>query len=182
MAVESDDVELGADAPDFDLPATDGDRYSLESFSEADVLVVMFICNHCPYVKAVRDRLIELGEDYADEPVAFVAINPNDAEEYPDDSFERMKEVADEYDYPFPYLRDESQEVAEAYGAVCTPDIFAYDADRKLRYRGRIDDNWKDPSEVTREDLRNAIEMLLDGESPDPDDQHPSMGCSIKWK
>lgn len=181
VLLESDDVELGMEAPDFELPATDGSTYELTSFDE-DILVVMFICNHCPYVKAVRGRLIELAEDFEDASVAFAAINPNDAEEYPDDSFERMKEVADEYDYPFPYLRDESQEVARAYGAVCTPDIFVFDEERELRYRGRVDDNWEEPDEVTREDLRLAIETLLEGEHPDPDEQYPSQGCSIKWK
>ncbi len=180
--VESEDVELGMDAPDFELPATDGDTYSLDSFEESDVLVVMFICNHCPYVKAVRGRLIELAEDFEDASVDLVAINPNDADEYPDDSFERMQEIADEYDYPFPYLRDESQEVAREYGAVCTPDIFVFDEARDLAYRGRVDDNWKEPDEVTREDLRLAVEALLEGDQPDPDEQYPSQGCSIKWK
>lgn len=183
MAVKSnEDVELGTPAADFELPATDGQTYSLDSFSEADILVVMFICNHCPYVKAVRDRLIDLADDMADEPVEFVAISANDAEEYPDDSFENMKKVAEKFDYPFPYLYDESQEVARAYGAVCTPDIFVYDEDRKLAYRGRVDDSWKEPENVTRQELREGIETLLRGETPDPDDMNPSMGCSIKWK
>lgn len=180
--LESDDVELGSPARDFELPATDGETYSLSDFAGADVLVVMFICNHCPYVKAVRGRLIDLAEEMSDEPVAFVAINPNDAEQYPDDSFERMREVADEYDYPFPYLRDESQDAARAYGAVCTPDIFVYDADRQLAYRGRVDDSPKDPDDVERRDLHDAIRTLLQGGRPDPDEQIPSQGCSIKWK
>lgn len=179
---ESEGVELGTPAPDFELPATDGHTYSLSDFSEFDVLVVMFICNHCPYVKAVRGRLIDLAEEMSDEPVTFVAINPNDAEEYPEDSFERMEEVAEEYEYPFPYLRDESQEVARAYGAVCTPDIFVYDENRELAYRGRVDDNWKEPEKVERRDLYDAIQKLLEGERPDPEKQVPSQGCSIKWK
>jgi peroxiredoxin len=180
--LESDDVELGTPAPDFDLPATDGNDYSLSDFDHADVLVVMFICNHCPYVKAVRGRLVDLANELGAEPVAFAAINPNDAEEYPEDSFENMVEVADEHDFPFPYLRDESQEVAEAYGAVCTPDIFVYDDDRELAYRGRVDDNWKEPDKVEQRDLHDAIQTLLDGDQPDPDEQVPSQGCSIKWK
>jgi peroxiredoxin len=180
--LESDDVELGTPAPDFDLPATDGDNYSLSDFDDADVLVVMFICNHCPYVKAVRGRLVALANELEDEPVAFAAINPNDAEEYPEDSFENMVEVADKHDFPFPYLRDESQEVAEAYGAICTPDIFVYDDDRELAYRGRVDDNWKEPDKVEQRDLHNAIQTLLAGDQPDPDEQVPSQGCSIKWK
>lgn len=179
--LESDQAELGMNAPDFELPGTDGETYSLESFDDADVLVVMFICNHCPYVKAVRDRLIDLDGEFADEPVELVAISSNDAERYPDDSFERMKAVAQEYNYPFPYLYDETQDVARSYGAKCTPDIFVFDEERQLRYRGRIDDNWKQPDQVTRRDLAEAIQALLDGEMPD-EDQHPSVGCSIKWK
>ncbi len=179
--VESRDAELGMQAPDFELPATDGDTYSLDSFAEADVLVVMFICNHCPYVKAVRQRLIDLSVEMADEPVQFVAVSSNDAERYPDDSFPRMKEIAEEYNFPFPYLYDETQDVARSYGAACTPDIFVFDQHRQLRYRGRIDDNWKEADEVTRQDLRRAIEALLAGQLPD-EEQYPSMGCSIKWK
>lgn len=178
---ESRDASLGMSAPDFDLPATDGDSYSLSSFDDADVLVVMFICNHCPYVKAVRERLVQLANDRADESVEFVAISSNDAREYPEDSFERMREVAEEFDFPFPYLYDESQAVARQYGAVCTPDFFVFDADRKLRYRGRLDDNWKQPDEVTQRDLRDAVDTLLAGGMPDSD-QVPSRGCSIKWK
>jgi peroxiredoxin len=179
--LKSRDVELGMSAPDFELVATDKNTYSLDSFKDADVLVVMFICNHCPYVKAVRQRLIDLSRDLGEESVAMVAISSNDAERYPDDSFERMTAVAEEYNYPFPYLYDETQDVARSYGAVCTPDIFVFDADRTLRYRGRVDDNWKEPEKVTSQDLRRAIEALLAGDRPDQD-QHASIGCSIKWK
>lgn len=179
--LESRDAELGMQAPDFDLKGTNERTYSLASFADAEVLVVMFICNHCPYVKAVRQRLIDLAEDMADESVATVAISSNDAERYPDDSFERMKEVDEEYNYPFPYLYDETQDVARSYGAVCTPDFFVFDQDRRLQYRGRLDDNWKEPSQVTRQEMRMAIEALLAGEQPQQE-QHSSMGCSIKWK
>ena len=180
--LESNEDDLGTPAPDFELPATDGETYSLSDFDDSEVLVVMFICNHCPYVKAVRQRLVDLADELAGESVAFAAINPNDAEEYPDDDFDRMTEVAEEYDFPFPYMQDETQEVAEAYGAVCTPDIFVYDDDRKLAYHGRVDDNWKEPEKVEQRDLHNAIRTLLAGNRPDPDAQKPSMGCSIKWK
>jgi peroxiredoxin len=169
------------DAPDFELSATDSQSYSLESFADADVLVMMFICNHCPYVKAVRGRLVDLAEQMADRSVAFVALSSNDAERYPDDGFERMKEVAEEYNFPFPYLYDETQDVARSYGAVCTPDFFVFDEDRKLRYRGRLDDNWKEPEQVSRRELKAAVDALLAGETPD-EEQHPSIGCSIKWK
>lgn len=181
VLLESDAPELGSSAPDFSLPATDGKTYGLDDFSEADVLVVMFICNHCPYVKAVLDRLVELGNRWAPDEVAFVAISSNDAERYHDDDFESMGELARELNFPFPYLYDESQEVARAYQAVCTPDFFVYDEARELAYAGRLDDNWKQPDQVQNQDLRNAIEALLDGERPDGE-QHPSMGCSIKWK
>jgi len=179
---ESKQVELGTDAPDFELPGVDGDSHSPDDYDDADILVVMFICNHCPYVKAIRQRLLNLIADLEDESVAFVGINSNNADEYPEDSFDRMKEIADEWNYPFDYLRDHSQDVARAFGATCTPDFFVYDDDRKLRYRGRLDDSPREPEDVTRRDLRNAIESMLDGEQPDPDDQKPSMGCNIKWR
>lgn len=179
--VESESPQLGSPAPDFSLPGTDGSTYSLDDFDGADVLVVMFICNHCPYVKAVLDRLLELGRSWDDDEVAFVAISANDATRYPDDSFDNMKQLADTKDFPFPYLYDESQETARAYGAECTPDFFVYDDDRQLAYAGRLDDNWKEPDEVEQRELYDAITALLDGERPD-EDQHPSMGCSIKWK
>ncbi len=179
--VESETPELGSKAPDFSLPATDGETYALDDFSDADVLVVMFICNHCPYVKAVLDRLVDLGRTWDDDEVAFVAISSNDAERYPDDSFENMAQLAKELEFPFPYLYDESQEVARAYRAACTPDFFAYDDERALAYAGRLDDNWKEPEKVEKRDLHDAITALLQGERPD-EDQTPSMGCSIKWK
>lgn len=178
---ESNDAALGMEAPDFELPGTDGDTYALESFDDSQVLVVMFICNHCPYVKAVRQRLVDLANDKSDESVAFVAISSNDPVDYPADSFERMRDVAEECDFPFPYLFDETQTVARNYGAVCTPDFFVFDDSRALRYRGRLDDNWKEPDEVTQRDLRDAIDALLAGKTPD-EEQVPSMGCSIKWK
>ena len=179
--MESNTPELGSPAPDFSLPATDGNHYALSDFDDADVLVVMFICNHCPYVKAVIDRLVALGRTWDDEDVAFVAISSNDAERYPDDSFENMRQLAEKREFPFPYLYDESQEVARAYQAACTPDFFVYDDDRRLAYCGRLDDNWKEPEKVEKRDLHDAIAALLRGEQPD-EEQHPSMGCSIKWK
>lgn len=181
VLLESDAPELGSPAPDFSLPAVDSNTYSLDDFDDAKVLVVMFICNHCPYVKAVLDRLIDLGTTWDDDEVAFVAISSNDAERYPDDSFEQMAKLADERDFPFPYLFDESQEVARDYEAVCTPDFFVYDDDRTLAYAGRLDDNWKSPDEVEKRDLHDAIVALLNDERPSKE-QHPSMGCSIKWK
>lgn len=180
MALVEISSTVGMSAPDFDLLGTDGARHALRDFADADALVVMFLCNHCPYVKAVNDRLIELAHA-SDERVAFVAICSNDAERYPDDSYERMQETAAELGYPFPYLWDESQRVAEAYGAVCTPDFFVFDSKRELAYRGRLDDSWRDRATVTQHDLADAISAVLRGDPPS-DQQHASMGCSIKWK
>ena len=176
---ESTMVKLGSSAHDFSLPDTNGNNVNLTDF-KSDSLVVIFTCNHCPYAKAVEDRLIILGNDYLDN-ADFVLINSNEVENYPDDTPEKMAERHAEKNYPFPYLFDETQEVAKAYGAVCTPDIFLYDSDRKLRYRGRLDDNWKEPENVTREELRMAIDAVLSGNKIDFD-QVASMGCNIKWK
>jgi len=172
---------LGQPAPDFDLPGTDGQRYSLASFSGKPVLVVIFMCNHCPYVKAVVDRLIDLQNTLGPRGVQLVGINSNDAARYPDDSPENMKKIVDLKQIPFPYLFDESQDTARAYDAVCTPDIYVYGPDRTLLYRGRIDDNWEHPEQVTRKDLETALLAILAGHEAQPE-QIPSMGCSIKWK
>ena len=176
---ESTMVKLGSEAPYFNLPNTDGENISIEHF-KAEVLVVIFTCNHCPYAKAVEDRLIELGNNYR-KTVDFVLISSNDAENYPADSPEKMAEQARNKGYPFPYLFDETQEIAKAYSAVCTPDIFLYNNERKLEYRGRLDDNWQDPNQVEREELKMAIEAILNGKEIDFE-QIPSMGCNIKWK
>jgi hypothetical protein len=141
----------------------------------------MFICNHCPYVKAVEDRLIELQRQYGPRGVQLVGICSNDAATYPDDAFDRLAERWRQKDYGFPYLHDESQQVARAFGAVCTPDIYVFDRERQLAYRGRIDDSWKDPSKVTRRDLAGALDALLAGGRPSAD-QKASIGCSIKWR
>jgi peroxiredoxin len=182
MATEhSTMVPLGTPASDFELPGTDNKIYSLESFKDKKVLVVIFMCNHCPYVKAVLRRLINLQNDYADRSVQLVGINANDSKKYPEDSPVSMKELAEKKQLPFPYLFDASQETAKAYDAVCTPDIYVYGEERKLLYRGRVDDNWQHPDEITHHDLKDAIEAILDGQ-PVNDDQVSSMGCSIKWK
>ena len=181
MAVESAAPKLGAPCPDFRLPAVDGRTLGRDDFSAAPVLVVMFICNHCPYVKAVEDRLIALHREVEPRGVQLVAICSNDAVAYPDDAFDKLAERWRGKEYRFPYLHDDSQAVARAFGAVCTPDIYVYDRDRKLAYRGRIDDSWKEPAKVTRRELHAAIEALLAGGRPS-EDQKPTLGCSIKWK
>lgn len=176
--LESSMVPLGAPCPDFALPGVDGRIWRRDDFREPALLVVI-MCNHCPYVQAVDDRINDLAKDYAGR-CGVVGINPNDASAYPEDSFESMAARAAKKDYRFPYLRDETQEVARAFGAVCTPDCFLYDAQRRLAYRGRLDDNWKNAEAVTRQELRLAIEALLAG-APVAARQHPSLGCSIKW-
>ena len=180
--VRSSGLPVGTPAPPFSLPGTDGRTWSLDDFADAKVLVVVFTCNHCPYAKACEDRLVALSRDYADAGVRLVAINPNDASTHPEDSFERMVERAEEKGFDFPYLRDETQEVARAYDAACTPDPFVFDAERRLVYNGRIDDSWRDESAVTRRDLRQVIDATLEGRPHGLEEVVPSMGCSIKWK
>ncbi|XGC79913.1 thioredoxin family protein [Bdellovibrio bacteriovorus] len=172
--------ELGNDCPDFTLPAVDGKTYSLKDFPKGSPLVVMFICNHCPYVQAIEDRLITLGNDLKKQNVPVIGICSNDAKSHPEDSFENLKARAQEKNYPFVYLHDETQEVAHKFGAVCTPDYFVYDKNHKLAYRGRLDDSWKDASKVTKRELYDAVQALLKDQKA-TDEQVASMGCSIKW-
>jgi peroxiredoxin len=173
-------AEIGSSCPDFDLPAVDGKRYSLNSFEQARALVVMFICNHCPYVKAIEDRLIQLGLDLKSQNIAVIGICSNDPVNYPEDSFERLAERAQLKNYSFTYLHDLDQSVAKSFGAVCTPDFFVYDMQRRLQYRGRLDDSWKDPSKVTSRELHDASIQIAQGRGG-PQMQSSSMGCSIKW-
>jgi len=173
-------LDLGAKAPDFrDLQGADGKRYSLGSFDGKPVLVIVFTCNHCPYAVAYEDRVVAIQRDYTGKGVQLVAINSNDDKSYPEDGYPQMVKRSKEKGFNFPYVRDASQKAAEAYGAVCTPHVFAFDKDRKLRYRGRIDDS-KDSSAVKSPDLRNALDDLLAGRSVKVADTRP-FGCSIKW-
>jgi peroxiredoxin len=175
-------LPLGVDAPEFSLPATDGRMVSLESFPGAKGYLVMFICNHCPFVKHVRPALARLTRQFQSQGVGVVAISSNDAAKYPADGPERMKEEVAAAGYTFPYLYDESQEVAKAYKAACTPDFFLFGADRKLAYRGGMDASRPGNNiPVTGEELTAAVEALLAGKKPSAD-QKPSVGCNIKWK
>ena len=174
-------LQLGTKAPEFSLPNVDGSIVSLADFADRKGLLVVFMCNHCPYVKAVLSRLIDLQNQMADRGVQLVGINSNDASRYPDDSFDNMKKIAEEMKIPFPYLFDATQEIARAYDAVCTPDIYVYGEERTLLYRGRIDDNWERPERVAQRDLKDAIDAAL-AENKISEEQIPSMGCSIKWK
>lgn len=181
MPVSPEDLRIGSKADPFNLTGTDGKSYSLDDFAGKKVLCIIFSCNHCPYVKAVEDRINSIAKDYLLKSFALICINSNDENNYPEDSFGEMKKRAEEKGFIFPYLHDETQHIAKMYDAVCTPDIFLYDENRILRYRGRIDDNWKDETKVSRKELRMAIELLLQGKEIDFE-QIPSMGCSIKWK
>ena len=175
-------LALGTSAPQFSLPDPDGKIVSLSAFEGAPALVVIFMCNHCPFVKHVAPGLANLAREYQDKGVAVVGINPNDVANYPDDSPQKMAEASKEYGYTFPYLLDESQAVAKAYRAACTPDFFIFDGDRQLVYRGQMDDSR--PSldlPVTGADLRAALNAVLDGRSVTTE-QKPSIGCNIKWK
>jgi peroxiredoxin len=179
--LESLQLPLGAPIIPFSLPGIDGNIYTLESFAAASVVVIVFTCNHCPYAQAAEPFLLDLAKQYQPQGVAFVAINPNDAGAYPEDSFEAMKQRAMEKQYPFPYLRDEDQIVAKAYQAQCTPDIYVYDQTRTLAYHGRINNLRKAGDEATTHELQNALDALLAGRPPITP-QKSSMGCSIKWK
>ncbi len=174
-------MQLGDQAPDFSLPAVDAKTYSLKDFAEAKALVVVFSCNHCPYVKAYEDRLIAVARDYQAKGARLLAINANDSDNYPEDSFGAMKDRAQEKGFNFPYLRDESQQVARAYGATHTPHLFVFDRDRKLAYTGKIDDNWEDANAVKRTFLRDALDDLTAGKKPRLSETH-AIGCTIKWK
>ncbi len=175
-------LPLGTQAPAFALPDTDGKIVSLNDFEGRKALLVMFICNHCPYVKHVREELARIGRDYAGRSLGIVAISSNDAAAYPDDAPDKMAEEKRAAGYTFPYLYDERQEVAKAYSAACTPDFFVFDANRALVYRGQLDDSRPgNDVPLTGTDLRAALDAALAGR-PAPATQRASMGCNIKWK
>lgn len=180
---ESSMLPLGTPAPEFSLPDTiSGKHFSFDDIAGEKGTLVMFICNHCPFVKHILDELVRLGDDYADSPIGMVAISSNDITGYPQDRPERMGELGREKGFAFPYLYDESQNTARAYDAACTPDFFVFDGDRKLVYRGQLDGSRPgNDIPVTGRDLRAALDALL-AEQPVPGDQKPSIGCNIKWK
>jgi peroxiredoxin len=176
-------IPLGTVAPDFTLPDTvSGKIKHLEEIKSATATVIMFICNHCPFVKHVQEGLVSLANDYIPREISFVAISSNDVRNYPADSPQRMKEVAEGLGYPFPYLYDETQEVASAYQAACTPDFYIFDGDMNLVYRGQLDDSRPGNNiPVTGQDLRSALDQILKGQAVS-EEQKPSIGCNIKWK
>jgi len=176
-------IDLGTKAPGFSLPDTvTGKTISLQDVKSDRATVVLFICNHCPYVIHVNPELVRIANEYQEKGVSFVAISSNDVEAYPQDGPEKMKAHAEEQDYPFPYLYDETQEVARAYDAACTPDIYVFDGKSELAYRGRLDASRPGNGEdLTGKDLRKALDHVLAGEQV-PEPHYPSAGCSIKWK
>ncbi|MFY0683933.1 MAG: thioredoxin family protein [Balneola sp.] len=175
-------LEIGTKAPDFNLPNIDGNMISLQELRPKAGVLIMFICNHCPYVKHLNEALVKFANDYREQGIKCIAISSNDVENYPQDSPELMKELSEKHQFPFPYLYDESQEVAKAYKAACTPDFFLFDDELKLFYRGQFDDSRPGNNKpVTGRDMRNAADKLIEGESS-IESQIPSMGCNIKWK
>jgi peroxiredoxin len=168
-------------APDFSLPATDGKSYSRRDVCGENGLLVVFICNHCPYVKAIRERLVRDTRELQAEGVGSVAVMSNDVADYPEDSFANMQRIAREFDFPFPYLYDETQQVARAYGAICTPDFFGFNRDLKLRYRGRLDASGRAPAAAAKRELfEGMLQIARTGDGPA--EQIASIGCSIKWR
>ena len=174
-------IRLGDRAPDFNLKGVDGKFYTLDSFKDYKILVMIISCNHCPYVKAYEDRMVEIQRDYLDKGVRFVVINPNDDMRYPEDSFENMIKRAKEKGFNFPYLRDESQDIPRYLGARYTPEVYVFDENRRLRYHGGIDDNYEDPGAVKRHYLRDALDCLIEGREVE-NPETPAIGCTIKWK
>jgi peroxiredoxin len=182
MALETPVCDFGQPAIDFSLPGTDGEIWTLDDCRGENGLLIMFICNHCPYVQAVIDRLVRDTNELKQYGINSVAIMANDVEEYPEDSFDNMKKVAKQQGFSFPYLYDESQQVAQSYGAVCTPDFFGYNKDLELQYRGRLDASRKQAADPdVRRDLFEAMKQVAET-GHGPENQIPSMGCSIKWR
>lgn len=177
----SKELQLGDVCPDFSLPGTDGKDYSLFDFKSTKALVVIFTCNHCPYVKAYDQRIIELQEEFKDKAVAFVGVNSNDDKNYPEDSFDNMVKKVTQIRMNYPYLRDETQAAAHAFGASHTPQIFVFDSEKKLRYTGKVDDNWREPNRVKQRFLRDALVELAEGKDVTESATH-AIGCTIKWR
>jgi peroxiredoxin len=174
-------LKIGSVAPDFTLPGTNGRNYSLDYFSPGKGFIIIFSCNHCPYVRAYKNRIRQIQSDYSDKGIRLFAINSNDSDQYEDDSFENMKVRAAEMNFNFPYLRDEDQVVARSYGASHTPEIFLFNSQKKLVFHGKIDDNWRDETKVVSTYLRDAIEELIDGKEISVPETF-TIGCTIKWK
>jgi peroxiredoxin len=173
-------IVIGTEAPQFELPGTDGRTHSLGDYAGAEALVLIQSCNHCPYVQAWEGRMVELQREFGERGVRIVAVNSNDADSHPEDSFTAMKERAEQQEFNFDYLYDEPQEIARSLGAERTPEVFLFDRDRQLRYHGAIDDS-REENEVSQRYLRDALEALLDGRDPEVTET-PAVGCTVKWR
>ncbi|PYP31917.1 MAG: thioredoxin family protein [Gemmatimonadetes bacterium] len=182
VSLQTPICDFGWNAVDFDLPGVDGKRYGIADVRGEQGLLVMFICNHCPYVKAVRERIVRDCLELQGQGIGSIAVMSNDPADYPEDSFDNMRKVAQQFRYPFPYVWDESQDVAKAYGAVCTPDFFGFNAALELQYRGRLDASRKEtaPADVRRDLFEAMLQVARTGQGPL--EQIPSIGCSIKWR
>jgi len=182
VSLQTPICDFGWNAVDFDLPGVDGKRYGIADVRGEQGLLVMFICNHCPYVKAVRERIVRDCLELQGQGIGSIAVMSNDPADYPEDSFDNMRKVAQQFRYPFPYVWDESQDVAKAYGAVCTPDFFGFNAALELQYRGRLDASRKEtaPADVRRDLFEAMLQVARTGQGPL--EQVPSIGCSIKWR
>ena len=174
-------LKINSLLPEFHLPGTDGNMYSSDSLSNKEILIVIFSCNHCPYVQAYEQRIIELQNEFNENSVQFIAISSNDASKYPEDSFDEMKKRAESKNFNFPYLYDQSQEIAKVFGATHTPQVFLFNSEKKLKYEGKIDDNWQEPELVNSRYLRDAILEVLDRKDVSVPETF-SIGCTIKWK
>lgn len=177
----TDKLKIGSALPDFNLPAINGEKYNPSMFDDDQLLIIIFSCNHCPYVQAYEERIKMIRKDYREKGVSLLAISSNDADKYPEDSFEQMKLRAAERDFNFPYLYDAEQSAAKAFGATHTPEVFVFDANRKLVYHGKIDDNWQEPNNVKSNYLREALDEILAGKPVSVPETY-SIGCTIKWK
>ena len=174
-------LKIGSKIPAFKLKAVDGNTYSLDSFRDSKGLIIIFSCNHCPYVQAYEDRIITLQNNYKAKGITFIAINSNEDVNYPEDSFENMRIRAEEKKFNFLYLRDEDQSVAKAFDATHTPEIFLFNEEQKLIYHGKIDDNWQEPGKVVNQYLKNALDEMIAGKEISVSETY-SIGCTIKWK
>ena len=177
----TNNLKINSPAPDFNLPGVDGKSYSLSSFKYKSIIVVIFSCNHCPYVQAYEERIMDIQNDYEEKGVQILAISSNDAVKYPEDSFEQMIKRAQEKQFIFPFLYDESQSIAKSFGATHTPEVFVFDKERKLKYHGKIDDNWQEPQKVKSKYLREALDEIISGKEASVPETY-SIGCTIKWK
>ena len=177
----TNNLKIGSSLPEFNLPAVDGKTYSPSDYNNNKILIVIFSCNHCPYVQAYEERIMNIQKEYANKGVQIVAISSNDAVKYPEDSFKQMKLRSEEKKFNFPYLYDEDQSIAKSFGATHTPEVFVFDEKRELAYHGKIDDNWQDESQVKSSYLKNALDEILAGIDVSVPETY-SIGCTIKWK